>query len=78
MTYQAKVCHWIHDNGIQWWPGRGGGGGGGGGGGAPTHLPLYEVGRQGHRRAPGGRRSDFTQLHHQCIIQSSDLMVIKL
>ena len=37
------------------WPG--GEGGGGGGGGASTHPPLYDVGRQGHRRVPGGRRS---------------------
>ena len=65
----------------QWRPGRGGaGGGGGGGGGAPTHLPLYDVGRHGHQRAPGVRRSlnfTFTVLS-SASAQSSDLMVIDL
>ena len=35
--------------------GRDRGGLAGGARGAPTHLPLYDVGRHGHRRAPGDR-----------------------
>ena len=52
----------------------------GGPGGAPTHLPLYDVGRHGHRRAPGGRRSlNFTVniMYYPTLAQSSDLMVIQ-
>ena len=52
----------------------------GGPGEAPTHLPLYDVGRHGHRRAPGGRRSlNFTvNVLSRASAQSTDLMVINL
>ena len=59
---------------VQWkrgavaaWPG--------GPGGAPTHLPLYNMGRHGHRRAPGGRSMYYQAL---ALDQSSDLIVINL
>ena len=52
------------------WPG-----GPGGPGGAPTHLPLYNMGRHGHRRAPDGRSMYYQAL---ALDQSSDLIVINL
>ena len=45
----------------------------GGPGGAPTHLPLYDMGRHGHRRAPGVR-----SMYYPALDQSSDLIVINL
>ena len=47
----------------------------GGPGGAPTHLPLYDVGRHGHRRAPGVRSMYYQAL---ALDQSSDVIVINL
>ena len=51
----------LYRQAVAAWPGRPGG--------APTHLPLYDVGRHGHRRAPGVR---------SMFDQSSDLIVINL
>ena len=62
-------CWKEHFDPVAAWPG--------GPGGAPTHLPLYDVGRHGHRRAPGVR-SMYYQALAIALDQSSDVIVINL
>ena len=61
------LLHSIVSGPVAAWPG--------GPGGAPTHLPLYDVGRHGHRRAPGVRSMYYQAL---ALDQSSDVIVINL